>query len=184
VPDVVVRAAAVDDADAIGRIHVIAWQATYPGLLPQSFLDGLSIVDRQASWRHGLTQRLTDRSTLVVEDASGSVRGFTTVGDERGEAPHGPEVGELWAINLEPDAWGRGLGTALLRGAERELTARGQTSAVLWTVRGNVRARRFYEREGWALDGGVKTSTFGGTQVPEVRYRRDLNAVTDAPARD
>jgi hypothetical protein len=35
----------------------------------------------------------------------------------------------------------------------------------------NPRARRFYEREGWALDGGRKEEELLGTIVAEVRYR-------------
>jgi GNAT superfamily N-acetyltransferase len=179
----VVRPAEVHDAEAIGRIHIVAWQAAYPGLIPQPYLDGLSVADRQASWREGLAQRPTDRITLVVEDPIGTgVCGFTVVGDVRGERPGGPDIGELWAINLDPGAWGRGLGTALQRGAERELVSRGHSTAVLWVVEGNARARRFYEREGWRPDGGVKTSTFGGAPVPEVRYRRVLT--TSLPPRD
>jgi len=43
---VVVWAAAVADAAAIGRVHVLAWQAAYPGLMPQDYLDGLDINQR------------------------------------------------------------------------------------------------------------------------------------------
>ena len=176
------RAATVDDADAIGRVHVVAWQRAYRGLMPDEFLDGLSVADRQEQWRRGLGEGLTDRSTLVAEDGDGAVRGFTTVGDVRGDAPEGPAVGELWAINVEPAAWSQGLGAALLRAGKRELVGRGHTSAVLWVVEDNARARRFYEREGWTTDGAVKESTFGGAPVREVRYRRDLNDAV--PARD
>jgi hypothetical protein len=42
---VVVRAAAVADAAAIDRVHVLAWQAAYPGPMPPDYLDGLD-VDR------------------------------------------------------------------------------------------------------------------------------------------
>ena len=33
-----------------------------------------------------------------------------------------------------------------------------------------TRARRFYEREGWTADGGVKIEEFGGRPLREVRY--------------
>ena len=45
----------------------------------------------------------------------------------------------------------------------------------LWVVEGNARARRFYEREGWAPDGAAKEDEFGGQVVREVRYRRRLS---------
>ena len=35
----------------------------------------------------------------------------------------------------------------------------------------NPRARRFYEREGWTLDGARKEDELLGATVAEVRYR-------------
>ncbi len=32
-----VRAAAPDDAEAIGRVHTLSWQTTYKGIIHQSF---------------------------------------------------------------------------------------------------------------------------------------------------
>jgi hypothetical protein len=40
----------------------------------------------------------------------------------------------------------------------------------LWVAEANPRARRFYEREGWTADGGVKIEEFGGRPLREVRY--------------
>jgi hypothetical protein len=34
-----VRYATVDDAQAIGRIHVVGWQVTYRGQIPDRYLD-------------------------------------------------------------------------------------------------------------------------------------------------
>jgi hypothetical protein len=48
---------------------------------------------------------------------------------------------------------------------------RGYPSATLWVLEDNLRARRFYEREGWILDGGRRDEAFLGVTVPEVRYR-------------
>ena len=36
-----IRLATPDDAPAIARVHVIAWQQTYAGILPAAFLDQL-----------------------------------------------------------------------------------------------------------------------------------------------
>ena len=44
-------------------------------------------------------------------------------------------------------------------------------AATLYVLDDNPRARRFYEREGWALDGETKTGMVLGLEVAEVRYR-------------
>ena len=58
-----VREATVDDAEAIGSIHVRAWQAIYRGVMPDEYLDGLRAEDRAGRARHefrdiGLTGRI------------------------------------------------------------------------------------------------------------------------------
>jgi len=51
----------------------------------------------------------------------------------------------------------------------------GYREVILWVLEDNPRARRFYEREGWALDGGRKEDEFLGVQVTEVRYRKAVS---------
>jgi GNAT superfamily N-acetyltransferase len=81
--------------------------------------------------------------------------------------------GQLYALYVTPAWWSAGAGRALM---ERVLTALGAESyrrAVLWVLADNARARRFYERAGFALDGAANTlAGLGG--VLEVRYSRDL----------
>ena len=49
----------------------------------------------------------------------------------------------------------------------------GFSSITLWVLRDNRRARRFYERAGFAPDGATHVLTRLG-DVPELRYRRTL----------
>ena len=177
-PRVLIRLARVEDADAIGSVHVRAWQVGYRGQLPDDYLDRLSIPQRQASWRTGLPDPDRTSTVLVAEDpADGHVCGFATVGEPRfagSEDLDRTVVGQLYAINLEPEAWGRGIGTSLLHAASDRLAADGYREAILWTLRTNARARRFYEREGWVADGGEQLDEHEGVALDEVRYRRGL----------
>ena len=167
----VVRRAVVGDADAIGSVHVRAWQAAYRGQMSDGFLDGMSIADGRRRWRTTLSEPTPDRVVVVVEDpVDGHVCGFAALG-----------AAEVMAINLEPEAWGRGLGSALLAGALDALREHEVPEVHLWVLEANARARRFYERAGWSADGGVKDGDFGGRTLREVRYRRGL---TGPPARD
>jgi hypothetical protein len=45
------------------------------------------------------------------------------------------------------------------------MTSQGFARAYLWTQVGNARARRFYEREGWADDGGRRFHDAWQTQM-------------------
>jgi ribosomal protein S18 acetylase RimI-like enzyme len=179
---VLIRPATVDDADAIGAVHVRAWQHGYRDQLPDALLDGLEVAARQRTWRERLTAGLEgDQLLLVAEDPDdGHVCGWCSIGAllPDGSADLDPVVvGHLWAINLEPEAWGRGIGSALLGEATARLAARGHAEAILWVLATNERARRFYEREGWAADGAAMTGEKDGVPLDEVRYRRALPAI-------
>ena len=165
-----VRDATLEDASAIGRLHVAAWQAAYAGIMGSAFLAGLDSREREALWR----ERIAAGAHVLVAIERGAVRGFACYGAERPDAPI-PEVGELFAINLAPDAWRRGIGARLLAAVVGRLREAGFREGVLWVARENVGARAFYERFGWHADGGEKSdSGFGGPVVREVRYRTAL----------
>ena len=166
-----IRHAQLGDADRIGAIQVGAWQATYRGVMPDAYLDELNVDDRAAYWRRQLLALLpAQRLKVIFED--GLVVGFAAAGPEHDGRDAG--VGELYAINLDPQVWGRGLGRALLRDVTAELAGLGYREAVLWVVPQNDRARRFYESEQWRDDHLHRDDEVFGVVVPEMRYRRPL----------
>ncbi len=169
---VTIRPARVDDADAVGEIHVRAWQTAYRGMMPDDYLDSLQAEDHATRWREHLVAPRSEAELLVLVDDH-RVVGFASVGPPLdSDAP--PDVGQLYAINLDPDVWGRGLGRALLSFATDRLRELGYVEAVLWVVPDNQRARRLYESAGWSDDGLRRDDEVFGVVVPEMRYRRLL----------
>jgi len=166
-----VRTATVDDADAIGRIHVEGWQVAYRGLVPDWYLDGLDKVARAERWREALADPGNPTTVLVIEEA-GSVVGVSSVGPDRDRDD--PSVGELWMIYLDPSSWSRGLGRQLMEASVEELRRLGYCEAVLWVLDKNARARRFYEIGGWSNDWAEKEDDRRGFVLREVRYGRRL----------
>ena len=174
-----IRRAVIGDAPALADVHVRAWQAAYRGMMPDAVLDGLDVADRERHWAAWLSG---PHNVLVVEDDAGAVAGFAATGAARGDdgytgldrAGDGSptDVGELYAINLAPEHWGRGLGRDLLAAATEQLRAGGFSQSILWVVDANQRARRFYEIAGWTADGTEKVDA--ELSVREVLYRRRL----------
>ena len=168
------RAPTVADADDLGRVHVRAWQTAYRGgLMPDAYLDSLSNDERATMWREALEQGPGARSSRLVADVDGTVVGFAIVGPAGGD-PESP-VGELYAINVDPDHWATGVGSDLLAAAMVELAAATFSSVFLWVHPDNIRARRFYESRGWSDDGLDRRQDVLGVEVPEVRYSRPLS---------
>jgi len=151
------RWASVEDARGVATVHVDAWRAAYPGLVPQEVLDGLSVETRTEGWTRWIGASLADddHHRLLVAEEGGRVLGWASFGAGRDEGAEG--LGELAGLYVHPDAWARSVGRALITRATEELAALGFGSAYLWVLRGNERAGRFYERQGWLDDGGRKT---------------------------
>ena len=142
--------------------------------MPDSVLDGLSVSERESTWRRVLARHPAqpERVVLVVEE-HGTLVGFCSGGPPRDrDLPEGSA--EVYAIYVEPVLVGTGLGRILMAHAEEDLASRGYLLAVLWVLDGNARARRFYERAGWRTDGASKTEEVEGALATEVRYRKEL----------
>ena len=163
------RLATAADADAIGRIQVETWTTAYAGLLPQETIDAFDVSARQAIWREGLERTPRPGSATYVAIVEDEVVGFATVGASHSE----DGTGELYAIYVDPSNWGHGAGRALIERAETSLRESGFPKALLWVLRGNERAERFYRAAGWEHD-GEKEDDFQGAMVTELRYRKRL----------
>jgi ribosomal protein S18 acetylase RimI-like enzyme len=163
-----VRPALPDDAARIGEINVVAWRATYTGIVPQAILDGMTVEARTGWWR----KRIEDPGERRVEvvEIDGTVEGYVLYGPARDHDL--PDLaGEVYAIYVHPDAQRRGLGSALLATARATLDEDGYEPLVLWVITKNGAARSFYESLGWQADGSAQPIDFDGTQVEEIRYR-------------
>ena len=170
-----VRLARPDDAGAIADAHVRGWQAAYRGLVPDAFLDGLSVERRATFWRDTITAETaaaahTDAGTWVIEEGS-QVRGFASSGPVRDQPDGLAGAGEVFAIYLAPEARGRGLGRTLFGHVVADLRGRGFDPVVVWVFEANAGTRRFYEAAGFRPDGARQPVDLGGTSLPEIRYR-------------
>lgn len=173
-PVVEIRRALPGDGPAIAEVRRESWRAAYAGLMPDELLAGMS-ADGEA-WERAISSERADTGLLVVDD--GGIRGFSTHGPDRAGAPH---TGEIAAIYLHPDVWGRGWGRALIGAAEADLVSFGFDRAVLWVLSTNDRARGFYERLGWTDDEVEKIEEWDGHPLPHARYSRELSRPGDAP---
>jgi len=160
------------DAEAIAGIHVRSWQEAYRGQLTDDYLDGLTVKDRLELHRYALEQPPPEYRMWVAEDG-GRILGFAVTGRSE-DADADERTGELYAIYLEPERVGTGLGRTLFEHAIGDLRERGYRTVTLWVLQTNERARRFYEVAGWSTDGAAASERVDCEMRPTVRYRRDL----------
>jgi ribosomal protein S18 acetylase RimI-like enzyme len=167
------RRAGVDDAAAIATVHVRTWKSAYRGLMPQALLDSLTFERRTGWWKGELELARDDRRPWVAVDDD-RVVGFVHAGPSRDDDA-GTRIGEVYAIYVDPECQGKGIGRDLLRHATRDLRTHGFRRAILWVLRDNRPSQQFYEAAGWADDGADRVESLAGFDVREARYSVDLN---------
>jgi ribosomal protein S18 acetylase RimI-like enzyme len=171
---VAIRLARPVDAPQIALVHVRSWQGAYRGLLPQFYLDGLDPAQRVGRWERSLREADLTRAGVMVAEEGESLLGFVSYCRSRDDDADPGRTGEISAIYLLPDAWGKGVGRQLMDAALERLAEEGFGQATLWVLDSNVRARRFYEAGGWSADGAVKQDKRLGFPITEARYRKSL----------
>jgi ribosomal protein S18 acetylase RimI-like enzyme len=167
-----IRRATIDDARAIAEVHVNSWQAAYRGLLPQDFLQNLSLERREAQWRSGIDN---PEQVVLVCDLE-TVVAFCSFMPSRDGDIDKSKVAELSTIYALESVWGQGIGKQLCAEAVRQMRERGFSEVMLWVLKGNDRAIKFYERMGMTFDGKTKTETRqNDITLHELRYGMKLS---------
>lgn len=152
------------DAAEIARVHVATWRSAYRGLLPEDFLDSLSEPGYEARWARTISN---SRIRVYVAEEGETIVGFASGGRERaGEAEFS---GELYALYVLDEAQGRGHGRQLVRAVVEGLRAMRTRDMIVWVLRDNPKARRFYERLGGVFV-REQPITIGSTVLQEVSY--------------
>ena len=171
VADLAFRRAGIDDAPALARTTQLGFES-YRSWAPR----GWRPPDHRLEIR-GIRERLRrpDVWCLVALEPGGEPAGHVgfLAAAER-EPPYAgiPGRAHLWMLFVRPPWWGTGLATRLHAMATEAAGRQGYRTMQLYTPSGQVRARAFYEREGWRLDGPAFAEPLLDLEL--VRYRRDL----------
>ncbi|MHA6631501.1 N-acetyltransferase family protein [Pseudonocardia sichuanensis] len=170
------RDATLADAYALATVQTASWRAAYRGLMPDDVLAGLSVPELEQRWSDRLTAQPA-RTSVVVAAKERQIVGFAAVGPPVDPADRADStLGDLYALYLDPENWGRGIGTALHDTALDRLVTHSFTHAGLWVLDGNQRAQRFYHRHGWTDTGRMQIDR--GPQNIELHERRLHRSLT------
>lgn len=154
------REATVADCMAVARVHVRSWKESFAGIVPQTFMDKMTVENRARAFE----QRFPgDSYKMYVAEAAGQgVVGFADFGEPR-ESLDGYEA-ELYAIYLLPEFQGEGVGVRLFNLCVEDLVRNGKSSMCLLALEtspyksfyvkmgGRVIAKKQIELEGMMFD--------------------------------
>lgn len=162
------RRAGPDDAGALAQ-SVLEGVQDYPAFAPAGWAAPSLDAEREHV-RAALGQAHV--WCLVAEDAGEVVGQITVLPAAR--APHpvdDPALGHVSNLFVRRDHWGTGLARKLHDAAVAAARARGFTELRLFVAAGQARARRFYEREGWAVAGAPFEDPVPGLTMVEYRLQ-------------
>ncbi|MEW4369512.1 GNAT family N-acetyltransferase [Paenibacillus kandeliae] len=167
----IIREARIGDDLGIATVHVHSWQTTYAGLLDRTYLQQLSIKQRQQAWKQQLSRMNDSYHLLVLEDDAGVITGFISGGSSREQSVHNhaQREGEIYALYLLSSVQGQGWGGQLLSRMLEWLKQQHYDQAIVWALRDNPTIA-FYQHYG-AVPDKEQTIKIGGKLYRETALR-------------
>ncbi len=139
-----VRDATAADAEAIARVEVATWKASYAGILPAESIAAMSVPRSAARWLRLLGLGARVGRTVLAAEHDGEVVAFasSTIGlsDAR--------MASLDMLYVLPAYQDLGIGGALLAEIATRATHAGTTALWVEVLAKNARASRFYRHRG------------------------------------
>ena len=158
------REATFADSLAVARVHVQSWQESFAGIVPQTFLDKMSVEKRAEAFEKGFSAPFY--KMYVAEAAEHTIIGFADFGESREDID--AYDGELYAIYLLPEFQRRGVGTKLFDLGVEFLRGSGKDSMYLLALALSP-YRSFYEKLGGQVV-GRKQIEIEGVMYGELVY--------------
>lgn len=166
-----IRLATHTDALGIATVHVDSWKTAYQNVVPQDFLDQLTVKSRAQNWARNMQNPLNQMFVYVAESPTGEIIGFASAGPPQTPEPKDYD-GELYAIYLLPQYFRQGIGTRLTQQVIDHLRDLQKNSLIIWVLAENPNSRAFYKKLGGKLV-GEKAYEIGGKELQAVAYGWD-----------
>ncbi|WP_211699409.1 GNAT family N-acetyltransferase [Mycobacterium spongiae] len=157
------RQAGPADYENVAEMHYPSWRSSYRGIMTPQMLD---LFDTQKWIDEEYPQRLTRPGwAMWLAEAQGRIIGMSIFGPEIDNPDH-LEVDSLY---VAAGSERRGIGGLLL---DHALSSEPSHDAVVWCAERNFRARRFYQKKGFQLDGRSFTWTLvpGLIGIPQLGF--------------
>lgn len=165
----IIKPVTENDATEFAETHTQSWKAAYKGIVPDEYLNSLSIEARAEKLKKNIVQFVDFEYLAGWLDHK--IIGTLVIGpcrDDDIDADEIDKTGEVCGIYLHPDYFGKGYGYQLMNHAISSLK-RKYSKITLWVLEDNARARRFYEKAGFVFDGTRKEIVIGKPLI-EIRY--------------
>lgn len=163
-----VREAIENDIPDVAKVRVDTWRATYRGIIPDDFLEGLSYQSVAERWRKAFWENKNPAvRAFVAENEQQEIVGIAMCGPEQSQ--HDAYHGEIYVLYVLPQYQNLGIGRRLVAACAQHLMQNLQAKSLLiWVIAQNP-YRKFYESLG-GKPVREKTQEIGGRPIQETGY--------------
>lgn len=164
------------DANEIAHINLSCWKKSYKDIINKTFLDNLNFDTTFEIRKNLINQK---RGIHLVASIENKIVGFSDAGMfffkekqtlSEEQKLNRKELGEIYAIYIDPKYQNKGIGEALFLETKNRLLKYELNPFLIWTLKDNHIARIFYEKQG-----GIKVDEIliqiGDHQYVEVGYQ-------------
>ena len=148
------------DADALAYIQTESWKTAFKGIIDDAMLEKCTNIDKaRAMYQRLLDENMGNGYLLTVDNKPHCIAYWDKARD-----PELTGKAELICIHSLPNNWHKGFGSKMMDMVLEDIKSSGYSEVVLWVFRDNLRARAFYEANGFVLS-GVTKSAFDSEEV-------------------
>lgn len=136
-----IREANAEDIEPIASLYVMNWKKTYVGLLPDNFLNGLTVNEGIKKWQEYLNK---EKHRIFVAYENEKILGFSACKEDE-------ELKNclyLDSLHVSETSRGKGVGTKLINTVGSYAYIKGYERMSICIVKGNDNAKRIYKKMG------------------------------------
>lgn len=160
-----IRIGALKDIEGLAKVHYESWKTTYKGIFSEETFKNRTYEVVLEHWRPRLEQKAVDSQCFLAETDEGEIFAFAECGKER-TGKYGID-GELYTIYMLEQYQGNGIGKELFAKVVEFLKDNGFQSLMVWVLKDNHSAKRFYVKLGGEL---IAEKLLGDTDILEEAY--------------
>lgn len=160
----IIRNKKESDIESLAKVHYESWITTYKGIVPDSYLDSLSLESY-------IKKHHMFNAPCIVAEVDGKVVGFLMYSKDKDEDTS-DKCGEIMVIYLLQEYQHNGIGTLLMNEAEKRMKSEFDQLS-LWVLEDNIPTVKFYEKMGFEKDGKYELEELGNV-LRETRMIKNI----------
>ena len=168
--DYIIRFNRLEDQVQMAHIKIDGWQDTYDKIIADKYLKGMN-YEEQAERYFRSFEEYKDKVLVAVR--GDEVLGYSCFNPKELSFKYDSELESLYIKTSEKH---KGIGSALFKETAKELLSLGRRNMIIWCLKDNVDAIKFYESLG-GIKSETKMANIGGELYEEYGFYFDLEEI-------